>query len=60
MSDKCVHVFGKPRTKPNNQTVERFARQTEVQTYCKKAQRAVSTFRENRWGGWRRAKYQWN
>lgn len=59
VSDKCVHVFGRLQTKPNNQTVERLACQTEEQTCCMKAQRDVSMFRENRWGSWRRARYRW-
>ncbi len=47
------------KTKPNNQTVERFACQTEEQTCCKKAQRDVRMLKRNRWGIWRRARYQW-
>lgn len=57
VSDKCVHVFGRLQTKLNNQTVERFACQTEEQTRCKKAQRTVRMFRESRWGSWRRARH---
>lgn len=46
VSDKCVHVFGKLQTNANNQTVKRFACQTQEQTCCKKAQRAVRMFTE--------------
>lgn len=59
VSDKCVHVFGRLCTKPNNQTVERFACQTQEQTCCKKAQRAVRMFTGSRWGSWRGARPGW-